>query len=234
MWPWSFPDTVTVCAPFSSLSSSSSSLFLSPHLCPTHDCCSLYRITITDQWGLTSPVRWVLSAIIILILILTFLLSPPLRGHPFAACHLLYSHFFIFLFSERCMGKHTPISGGACVFASVFEPFWSWCKFLFIYWWGYIRMCQRVWWRGDIFSGAMGLDRRSQLKCPKTWRLLLFLCRCCVRDGRRPWHPTHPQVSDVVLQNNGHCLLQTSAASTTADSQANLFVCKMSDQFHLH
>ena len=43
--------TVTVCTPF--LFTSSSSLFPSPHLCPTHDYCSFYRITITDKWGVS-------------------------------------------------------------------------------------------------------------------------------------------------------------------------------------
>lgn len=88
---------------------------------------------------------------------------------------------FLFLFSERCMGKHTAISDGACVFASVFKHFWSWCYFFYFYLLAGIY--KNVSGEEGAYSqttGAMGLDRRSQLKCPKTWRLLSFLWRCCV------------------------------------------------------
>lgn len=152
--------TVTVCTPF--LLSSSSSLFSSPHLCPTHDYGSFYRITITDQWGLAFLVRWVLSTIIIIII--TFLL-PPLP--PFTACHFFFFSHFSFLFSERCMGKHTPSSDGVCVcvFASVFEPFGVDADFyiFFFYWRGYqtVTVFQRVMWRRNFLSAATGLRQES-------------------------------------------------------------------------
>lgn len=79
-----------VCTPLSVLSVLLT-LSPSPHLYPTVDYGSSFRITISDQWGLTLLVRLVLLTIVIILMLLS------LRSHHLTACpnpSLLLFHFF--------------------------------------------------------------------------------------------------------------------------------------------